>query len=557
MTLFKDEHMPSDHAEQTPTEWVTLEPAQATVTELAQAGEDHSPDALTQVTPSLTGQQFKGLRAKVTVAAIALSTIPLAITGGITWSAVQSAIPAPETAPETAAVQQPGAATTNRLLLILMANLVVTAAAVGWIAWLLSERATQPLTKATQAIQAIRQGDLDTRLSVTPEDELGHLATQINEMAEHLQNQAQEQALALQKEREVHAEVMAQQAAAAERDHQQNLALQQELLQLLSEVEGATSGNLMVRAEIGEGQIGIVADFFNSIIESMRDIVTQVKAVTVEVNSALGQDEAAIGDLAKESSKQAKKIQRMLTFVEQMAQSIAAVASNAHEAAEVARNASSTAETGGEAMDRVVQSIVQLRETVAETAKKVKQLGESSQQISKAVSLINQIALQTNLLAINASIEAARAGEEGRGFAVVAEEVGALAAQSATATKEIEKIVELIQRSTSEVVDAMERGTTQVVEGSGRVEEAKHSLEQIISVSHDIDQLVQSISTATVSQAKTSDLVKALMQDIVKTSEESSKFSNRVVTSIHETAGLAQQLKTSVDVFKVSEAVEV
>ena len=80
----------------------------------------------------------------------------------------------------------------------------------------------------------------------------------------------------------------------------------------------------------------------------------------------------------------------------------------------------------------------------------MKRLGESSQQISKAVSLINQIAMQTNLLAINAGIEAARAGEEGQGFAVVAEEVGELAARSADATKEIERIVETIQRETAE-----------------------------------------------------------------------------------------------------------
>src|SRR3569832_2916329 len=124
---------------------------------------------------------------------------------------------------------------------------------------------------------------------------------------------------------------------------------------------------------------------------------------------------------------------------------------------------STSAQAGEEAMDRTVQKILNLQETVAETAKKVKHLGESSQEISKVVSLINQIALQTNLLAINAGIEAARAGEEGQGFAVVAEEVGELAARSAAATKEIEQIVESIQKETSDVVEAMEVGTAQVV----------------------------------------------------------------------------------------------
>jgi methyl-accepting chemotaxis protein PixJ len=234
-----------------------------------------------------------------------------------------------------------------------------------------------------------------------------------------------------------------------------------------------------------------------------------------------------------------------------MALSIQKVAENARMAATVSEKASKTAEMGGKTMDRTVDSIMGLRETVAETAKKVKRLGESSQQISKAVSLINQIALQTNLLAINASIEAARAGEEGRGFAVVAEEVGALAAQSAAATKEIEVIVDNIQRETSEVVDAMESGTTQVVEGTRQVEEAKESLNQIVKVSREIDELLQSISSATVSQAATSQVVKTLMEQITETSERTSDTSRQVSTSLQETVGIAQKLQSSVATFKV------
>jgi len=302
----------------------------------------------------------------------------------------------------------------------------------------------------------------------------------------------------------------------AEQERKRNEALQMELLTLLQDVEGASGGDLTVRADVSAGEIGIVADFFNSIVENLREIISQVKTVANEVNSSVGTNETAVGKLATEAFKQAKKIERSLEFVEQMASSTQDVATSAQQAAEITRSASLTAQSGGAAMDRTVASISQIRETVAETSKKVKRLGESSQQISKAVSLINQIALQTNLLAINASIEAARAGEEGRGFAVVAEEVGALATQSAAATKEIEQIVEAIQRETGAVVDAMEVGTTQVVEGSRLVEETKQSLQKIVDVSGEIDQLIQSISGATLSQTEKSDLIKKVFQDLAK-----------------------------------------
>lgn len=334
---------------------------------------------------------------------------------------------------------------------------------------------------------------------------------------------------------------------------QQKESLQLQLLELLSDVEGAARGDLTVRADVTVGEIGTVADFFNAVIESLRGIVTKVKIAATQVNTSLGENEGAMRNLSIEALAQAEETTRTLDSVEKMTRSITEVSENARSAAVVARTASSTAESAGLAMDRSVQNILSLRGTVSETAKKVKRLGESSQQISKVVSLINQIALQTNLLAINAGIEAARAGEEGQGFAVVAEEVGSLAARSAAATREIEQIVENIQQETASVVEAMELGTSQVVEGTHLVEDAKLSLNQILEVSRQIDQLVQSISGATVSQAETSASITELMKNIARISERTSNSTLMVSNSLKETVEIADQLQASVGAFKVGD----
>ena len=347
------------------------------------------------------------------------------------------------------------------------------------------------------------------------------------------------------------ARIVAEMVSQEQRQEKEGLQLQ--LLELLSDVEGAARGDLTVRADVTTGEIGTVADFFNAVIESLREIVTNVKTAATQVNTSLGENEGAIRQLSEEALKQAEETTRTLDSLQEMTRSIQQVAENARQAADVARTASSTAESGGLAMDRSVQNILSLRETVSHTAKKVKRLGESSQQISKVVSLINQIALQTNLLAINAGIEAARAGEEGQGFAVVAEEVGELAARSAAATREIEQIVENIQKETSEVVEAMELGTTQVVEGTHLVEDAKQSLNKILEVSRQIDALVQSISSATVSQAETSQAVTELMKEIALVSERTSNSTRKVSGSLKETVGIAQELQASVGTFKVGD----
>jgi methyl-accepting chemotaxis protein PixJ len=339
--------------------------------------------------------------------------------------------------------------------------------------------------------------------------------------------------------------------ASYQEQRQQKEALQHQLAELLSDIQGAAKGDLTVWAKVATGEIGTVADFFNSIIASLRDIVTQVKQTAVQVNVFLGENETAICQLSDQALTQTEKTIRVLESVEQMTGSIQSVAESARQAATVARTASTTAQVGGQAIDRTVQGIIKLRGTVAETSKKMKRLGQSSQEISKVVSLINQIATQTNLLALNAGIEAERAGEEGAGFAAVAEQVRELASRSTAATQEIERIVENIQRETSEVVEAMERATAQVVEGTLLVEETKDSLSQILEVSSQIDELVQSISSATVSHAQTSQTVTNLMQEIARVSEQTSQSSHQVSDFLQQTVAVAQELQASVEVFKV------
>ena len=208
---------------------------------------------------------------------------------------------------------------------------------------------------------------------------------------------------------------------------------------------------------------------------------------------------------------------------------------------------------GEEAMDLTVGNILDLRQTVGQTAKKVKRLGESSQQITKAVSLINQISQQTNLLAINAGIEAARAGEEGQGFAAVAEEVSELAVRSAAATEEIERIVETIQKETSDVVVAIEQSTSQVVEGTRRVEEARASLSQMMTISQRLDEMSRVISQATGSQVETSAAVSALMKKVAQVSRRTSDSSRAASENLKQTVTVAQDLQQKVATFTLDE----
>ncbi|UBF26950.1 methyl-accepting chemotaxis protein [Kovacikia minuta CCNUW1] len=407
----------------------------------------------------------------------------------------------------------------------------------GLAAFAIGQFTAKKIKRSTDNLQAqfnaVSQGNLNARATVYAEDEFGQLSTGFNQMARVILTTTSE------------AQRKAEEQEQAKED------LQRQVIRLLDDVEGAARGDLTVQAEVTADVLGAVADSFNLTIQNLREIVQQVKVAARQVSKGSTDNEMFARSLSSDALRQAEELAVTLNSVQVMTESIQRVAESAREAEEVARSASATALKGGEAVERTVAGILEIRETVAETTRKVKRLAESSQEISKIVALISQIASRTNLLALNASIEAARAGEAGRGFAIVADEVRQLADRAAKASKEIEQIVLQIQGETGSVMTAMEEGTQQVIEGTRLAEQAKRSLEDIIQVSNRIDVLVRSITADTVEQTETSRAVAQVMQSVELTAQETSQEAQRVSASLQNLVGVARDLLTSVERFRV------
>lgn len=341
-------------------------------------------------------------------------------------------------------------------------------------------------------------------------------------------------------------------ATLAEEQRQIKETLQRRALELMIQVDPVSQGDLTVRAQVTEDEIGTIADSYNATIESLRRIVSQVQTAATDMAATANTNEALVQTLSTGAEQQSTEIAAAMARIQEMVSSIRAVVANAEQAEKAAQASANTVQAGDEAMNRTVEGILTIRETVAETAKKVKRLGESSQRISKVVNLIGDFASQTNLLALNASIEAARAGEEGRGFAVVADEVRSLARQSAAATAEIEALVAEIQAETNEVVTAMEKGTEQVVSGTQLVNETRQSLNQINQASQQINHLVGAITQAAMVQATDSEAVTQTMQDVAAIAQRTTEEADLVSASFKQLLSVAQVLQNSMGQFKVS-----
>ncbi|BAQ61589.1 hypothetical protein GM3708_1995 [Geminocystis sp. NIES-3708] len=410
---------------------------------------------------------------------------------------------------------------------------VVLAAIATGVVILLARQLSLPLTNLTKKAQQVAEGNLDVQVELQGTLETYTLGNNFNNLVKRVNN------------------LITEQTKVAQEREKEKEALEGSIYTLLEEVQDALDGDLTVKASLDSIEISTVADLINAIIDNLREIAIQVKQSTTQVGSSLTENQLSIQELTQQAIKEAQATNNTLESVQEMSKSIEVVAENANQAATLAEDAFRETQEGTQVMDDTVSSIVSLRKTVGETAKKMKRLGESSQKISQVVSLIEEIALKTNLLAINASVEASRAGEQGQGFTIVAEQVGALAEQSAMATKEIAKIVANIQLETQEVTQAMEVGTTQVVDSTRLVEATKQRLEKVLVRSQSINELMQSISQATVTQTDTSSLVTELMQQIASYSEERLKSSQQVSESMRNTAQVAQKLQSAVEQFKV------
>lgn len=194
-------------------------------------------------------------------------------------------------------------AASRQLLTTVLVGTGVTALLVAVIATFIANRTTLPILKITESVKKLGSGDLGARIATRGEDEIAQLGSNINLMAGQIQGLLVKQEEAVQKQLTTQAQV-----ERADEERQRSEVLQRELVQLLNEMEEASSGNLTVRTELTAGEIGIIGDVFNAIIENLRTIVLQVKQATGQVNTSIDESEGAIQQLADEALAQMDEI---------------------------------------------------------------------------------------------------------------------------------------------------------------------------------------------------------------------------------------------------------
>jgi methyl-accepting chemotaxis protein-1 (serine sensor receptor) len=296
------------------------------------------------------------------------------------------------------------------------------------------------------------------------------------------------------------------------------------LNEAVSLAESVAAGNLDNRIEVhSNDEIGHLMQALKTMNASLAEIVSRVRSGTDTITVASREVAAGSADLSSRTEEQASSLEETASSMEELTGTVRQNAENARQANQLVVSTADVALKGGRVVGEVVDTMASIK--------------DSSRKIADIIGVIDGIAFQTNILALNAAVEAARAGEQGRGFAVVASEVRSLAQRSATAAKEIKALIE----------DSVDK-----VEAGGKlVDEAGHTMDEIVASVKRVTDIMGEIAAASAEQSSGIEQVNQAISQMDDVTQQNAALVEEAVAAAESLQEQAGRLADAVSVFKL------
>jgi methyl-accepting chemotaxis protein len=298
------------------------------------------------------------------------------------------------------------------------------------------------------------------------------------------------------------------------------------LIEAVAIAKQVADGDLTAEVAVkSKDEIGELMTALKVMNGNLLDIVGQVRRGTETIAGASAEIATGNMDLSSRTEQQAGSLEETASAMEQLTSTVKQNADNARQANQLAVSASEVAIQGGSVVGKVIETMGSIN--------------VSSRKIVDIISVIDGIAFQTNILALNAAVEAARAGEQGRGFAVVASEVRSLAQRSASAAKEIKRLID----------DSVEKVDT----GSKLVEQAGATMQEVVASVRRVTDIVGEISAASREQSTGIDEVSRAITQIDETTQQNAALVEQAAAAAQSMQDQAARLMRVVSVFKLTQ----
>lgn len=324
--------------------------------------------------------------------------------------------------------------------------------------------------------------------------------------------------------------------------------------------------DLVVRKD----EVGDIARAIQRLIESMRDIITNITTSSQalqgfseefaasfdHIAESINNVNIAVDEIANGSSSQAAETMSASQKVTQMGTALDETTANVETLGSSSVKMREYNKTAAKNLDELSAISETTKSSVLLVQNQTNQTNDSAQEIREATELITDIANQTNLLSLNASIEAARAGENGRGFAVVADEIRNLSEQSRESAEHIVEIVNTLIANSNTSVTTMNEVAENIRTQNNKIEETGEMFrslnKEIAEVTEAIEKIRKQTEALDVQKKEVLDIVDGLAaiaeQNAAGTEETSASMAefHEIIDSCHEATSeltkLAQDL---------------
>src|SRR3954469_4846515 len=386
------------------------------------------------------------------------------------------------------------------------------------IAQKISKSITTPLSHLILVAREIGEsGDLDQRIELDRQDEIGDLARTFNNMMTYLKEMAAISEAIAGGDLTVAVEPRSKSDTLAH-------AFSRMTEGLRSLVKNVRDGATQVAS--GSNQVADASD-------DSAKVSVQASSAIDEVTSTMHEMSVNVQNMVKNTQTQASSVSETSASIDQMVASIQRVADTSKVLLDISQRSRDEVQSGIGTMEKTTEGLGRINESIGVSSGIIAVLGQRADDIGKIVEVIDDLAEQTNLLALNAAIEAARAGEHGLGFAVVADEVRKLAEKSAQSTREISELIESIQKEARKAVENMEKSTTIVNDGLLHGTDLNTALKKISNVVTEVYKFAQEIGAATNEQSHGS-------SQIAKATTRLNEITHEINSSVEEQASGAQ-----------------